>query len=180
MDTTMVHLVIDDAVVADATDVFTLIEPLWERVEIYDSWARYEASLKPFSENQRHLFAIQWYRAEVKNGGHDQFFLNSTGIVCEHAIEGFVAIGLTEAADILTSASKRIGGASRDRGIREMQVDAARADLEDLDQRFFKLERTGVLDDLMLAFARRHAADFRFVGTIEVIRSPHERADALN
>lgn len=180
MKTAMVHLVIDDAVVADVTDVFSLIDPLWERVDISGSWARYEATLEPFSASQRHLFAIQWYRAEVKNGGHDQFFLNSTGIVCEHAIEGLVAIGFAEAADILKAASRRIGGASRDRGIREMQVDAARADLEDLDERFFKLERTGVLDDLMLAFARQHASDFRFDGTIEMLLPPHEGADVLN
>ena len=42
------------------------------------------------------------------------------------------------------------------------------------------LKRTGVLDDLMLAFARQHASDFRFDGTIEMLLPPHEGADALN
>jgi Domain of unknown function (DUF4375) len=181
MKTSTVRLVIDDAVVADATDVFTLIEPLWEQVDIYGSWVQYETTLQPFSTSQRHLFAIHWYRAEVNNGGHDQFFANSTGIVCEHALEALVVIAAAEFAAILASASKRIGGASRDRAIRELQLEVAHEDFEDLDDRFFELERTGVLDEMMLAFARQHSSDFHFEGTVEkVVVSPRRDAEPLN
>jgi hypothetical protein len=167
MKTKTVHLVIDEAAVASATDAFALIEPLWERVDIYGSWERYEATLRPFSKSQRHLFTIHWYRAEVNNGGHDQFFFNSTGIVWEHAVEGLGAVGLSDAASILKSASERLGGASRDRAKREAQLNAAQADFEDLDDLFFELEQTGAFDKNMLVFARQHAADFRFDGTVE-------------
>jgi hypothetical protein len=172
MKTKKVHVVIDDAAVVSATDAFSLIEPLWEHVDIYGSWARYEATLRPFSTSQRHLFAIQWYRAEVNNGGHDQFFGNSTGIVWEHAVEGLGAVGLADAQAILKSASERLGGASRDRTKRESQLDAARANFEDLDDRFFNIENTGAFDQKMLEFARQHAADFRFDGTVERVVLP--------
>jgi hypothetical protein len=172
MKTVTVHVAIDDATVSSATDVFALIEPLWDRVDIYESWERYQATLRPFTSSQRHLFAIQWYRSEVNNGGHEQFFGNSTGIVWEHAVEGLQAIGLVEAATILKSASERLGGASRDRTGREAQLEAARADFEDLDDRFFELERTGAFAQTMLTFARKHSGDFRFNGTVERIVLP--------
>lgn len=172
MKTRTVHVVIDAAAVASATDAFSLIEPLWERVDIYGSWVRYEATLRPFTISQRHLFAIQWYRAEVNNGGHDQFFGNSTGIVCEHAVEALGAVGLADAQAILKSASARLGGASRDRTKRESQLEAVHADFEDLDDRFYEIEETGAFDERMLAFARQHAADFRFDGTVERLILP--------
>jgi hypothetical protein len=168
-----VHVVINDAFIAAATDAFSLIEPLWERVDIYGSWARYEATLRPFTASQRHLFAIQWYRSEVNNGGHEQFFGNSTGIVCEHAIEGLGAVGLLDAQTILKSASERLGGASRERTDRESQLDAVLADFEDLDDHFFEVERWNGFDERMLAFARQRPFDFHFNGTVKRLVLPN-------
>ncbi len=164
--TQSVDVVVDDKTIA-GSDVFALIEPVWYRVDIYKTWTEYEATLRPFSESQRHLFAIQWYRSEVANGGHDQFFFNSTGIVWEDAVKGFEAIGLLEGAGILRTASGRIEGAARDRFKRQDQLDRANADFEDLDTRFYKLEESGELDRRMLAFARQHPADFYFSGRVE-------------
>jgi hypothetical protein len=162
-----VRLVVDDAAVASAKDATSLLEPMWQRVDIYGSWARYEATLRSFSISQRHLFAIEWYRLEVLNGGHEQFFANSTGIVWEHAVEGLGAVGLAEVQTILKSAAERLGDVSRDRGTREARVEAAGADFQDLDDRFDDIDSAGVIEQRMLAFAREHAADFRFDGTVE-------------
>jgi hypothetical protein len=176
METKKVRVVIDDAVVASATDVFVLITPIWERVQLYPSWGRYVATLRPFSMSQRYLFAIQWYRAEVNNGGHDQFFWNNGGIVCEHALDGLGAVGLGEVQAILKAASDRLGGAARDRTEREAQLEATGAAFDDLDERFWEIERTGALDEKMLAFAREHAADFRFNGFVEMLDLPERGA----
>jgi len=169
--TQSVDVVIDDQTL-NGSDVFALIEPVWSAVDIYKSWNEYKATLRPFSESQRHLFAIQWYRSEVNNGGHDQFFFNSTGIVWEHAVQGFEAIGLTEGADILRTASGRIGGAARDRFERQAQLERANADFEDLDSRFYRLDESGELDRKMLAFARQHPTDFYFKGRVKRLVLP--------
>ena len=158
-------IVVDSRTIA-AGDVQALIEPLWWSVNIYDSWAEYEATLKPFTERQRHLFAIQWYRSEVSNGGHAQFVYNSTGIVWEHALVGFEAIGVAECAAILRAVAARLGGVPRDRQARWAKLDASDANFDDLDARFFEIEETGVLNRKMLAMAREHPLDFYFKGTI--------------
>lgn len=164
--TQSVDIVVDDRTVA-GTDVFALVEPVWNAANIYDGWSEYEESLRPFTLSQRHLFAIEWYRAEVNNGGHDQFFSNSTGIVWEDAVRGFEAIGLIDGANILRTASQRIGGAARDRSMREAQLEATNASFDDLDTRFYKLEETGALDRMMLGFARGRPHDFHFRGRVE-------------
>jgi len=50
---------------------------------------------------QRYIFTIEWYIAEVNNGGHDQFYFNSTGIVWKNALKGFEEIKHTKAHNIL-------------------------------------------------------------------------------
>ena len=65
----------------------SLIDPLWWSVSIYDGKEQYEKDLAPFTSSQRAIFAVQWYEAEVSNGGHDQFLCNSTGIVWEDALK---------------------------------------------------------------------------------------------
>ena len=49
--------------------------------------------MNPFSLPQRYVFAIQWHIGEVNNGGHYQFYDNSTGIVWEDSLKGFEVIG---------------------------------------------------------------------------------------
>lgn len=72
------HVRIDDATIA-AGDPGAIIRPVWFTANIYDGPVEYERSLQPFSSSQRYIFALYWYIAEVRNGGHDQFYSNSTG-----------------------------------------------------------------------------------------------------
>jgi hypothetical protein len=83
---------IDDKVM-ETRDPMKVIDPLWWTVSIYDSKEKYEKDLKSFSFHQRAVFALMWYMAEVNNGGHSQFYSNSTGIVWEDAMDGFELIG---------------------------------------------------------------------------------------
>jgi hypothetical protein len=62
-------------------DYFVVIEPVFWSVSIYDGLERYEEDLANFSAEQRLVFAYHWYLSEVNNGGHDQFYYNSSGIV---------------------------------------------------------------------------------------------------
>ena len=43
----------------------------------------------------------EWYMADVNNGGFDQIDCNSTGIVWEDAMNGFLEIGVHESIRLL-------------------------------------------------------------------------------
>lgn len=64
-----------------------VIQPLWYTVSIYDGLEVYNKDLQPFTKGQQRIFALNWYISEVCNGGHDQFFFNSTGRVWKDALE---------------------------------------------------------------------------------------------
>ena len=81
------EVLIDDAVI-DGSNPMAAIDPLWWLANIYDGPDEYERSLQPFATPQRLVFAMCWYDAEVCNGGHDQFYSNSTGIVWRDALRG--------------------------------------------------------------------------------------------
>lgn len=61
----------------------------------------YNAAIARLTRGQRIVYAIECYRAEVCNGGHGQFFCNSSGIVWKEALEGLEIIGATEIRELL-------------------------------------------------------------------------------
>ena len=65
----------------DDGDFQAIVTPLWWEVSIYDGETEMYDSLDRFTDQQKYVWAIQWYYSEVENGGHDQFFYNDTGIV---------------------------------------------------------------------------------------------------
>ena len=131
-----IELRVDDAVLS-GDDAFAVIEPVYWSANIYESLAEYEASLQRFSRPQRLLVALHWYVAEVNNGGHDQFYSNSTGIVWPDALDAFEAIGVPDGAEIIRESAGRLGGSpSREREERSRQLAELGPDFEDLDARF--------------------------------------------
>lgn len=161
------HIHISDEEISTG-DVQMLITPLWYSVSIYDGEERYNSDLSVFSVQQRHVFAVQWYLAEVYNGGHDQFFFNSTGIVWRDALEGFRAIGLQECAAILSEAARRMGGApSSDREARWAIMDELEPEFGDLDSRLYKMDDEE-LKNSMMKYILDHKESFYFDGDIEV------------
>lgn len=81
-----------------AEDSWDIIKPVYETVNIYNTYEDYLDSAKIFTLEQRYLLAIIWYFIEVNNGGHYQFFDNSTGIVWEDTLKGFELFGMKEHA----------------------------------------------------------------------------------
>lgn len=165
MRTTDVYIEVSDETIAHSS-VFGIIEPVWETVSIYDGIAEYEASLSAFSIQQRHVFAIQWYRAEVSNGAHFQFFYNSAGIVWQDAAEGLDAIGLPQAAAMLREAVSRLGTESRFRDERIAALDRNEPDFSGADEAFLELDRAGRFEDMAHAYIRAHASAFHFRGIV--------------
>lgn len=89
------RVIVDDAVI-ESGEIQEIIDPLWWSVSIYDGEEQYQRDLEGFTAPQRYLLALQWYLAEVNNGGHDQFYSNSTGIVWEDAMNGAREMGMEE------------------------------------------------------------------------------------
>jgi len=162
------HLRIDDKVIA-TRDPMKIIDPVWWSVSIYDSKEKYEKDLEPFSYHQRAVFALMWYMAEVNNGGHSQFYSNSTGIVWEDAMDGFELIGLTEGKKIIEESAKRFGTKpSFDREERENALDLLDEDFDDLDSRFYKLDNAVNITDRIADHIEKYKEAFYFEGEIEV------------
>ncbi len=139
------------------------IEPMWNQVDIYGDEAALAAGLSGATPGQRAVFSCWWYRSEVNNGGHHQFFSNSTGILWNEALEGLRRLEASGHAEVLQSAIEGFPESrpSMDREERNAQLgklDAQR--LDELDERFFSLEDQGVLDERLLAYIRAHPDEF--------------------
>ncbi len=167
MEYSKVHVLVDRAVIL-GTDPAAVIDPVWWTANIYAGFKEYEASLAAFSRSQRLLFAIMWYRSEVANGGHEQFYFNSTGIVWRDALAGFELLGLDEFSSALRESTARLGGQPAfDRQDRQDALDRLQPDFGDLDDRFYALEESMDLDSKMLAYMREHVEEFEFDGLVK-------------
>jgi hypothetical protein len=152
----------------DADDYFVVIEPVFLAVSVYDGPVRYEEDLARFSNEQRLMLACHWYLSEVNNGGHDQFYYNSTGIVWKDTLKAFAAIEAAEAVAIVKESIRRLGGnPSLDREERQEQVDRLNPQFDDLDNELFKLEVRFDFDAAVLGFIRAHRQKFYFSGFVE-------------
>ena len=167
-----IHMVIDEQLInayvtQGVIDIQKVIEPLWWSISIYDGEEKYENDLKPFTTPQRYVFAIQWYSAEVNNGGHCQFYDNSTGIVWEDALKGFEAIGAQQNINIIKASANRIGGKpSKDREKRQEQMESYNSEFDGLDKLYYEIEADMI--KLLNAYIRKNAKDFIFSGEVTV------------
>lgn len=168
MNTEMVtrHCIIGDEQINDG-DLQAIITPLWWSVSIYDGETEMYDALEQFSEQQRYVWAIQWYYTEVENGGHEQFFCNYSGIVWELALEGLKAMKCTRFEEILSEAVVRIGGyPSADREQRWREMDRHNAEFDDLDRDFYNYDTA--LQEAMRDYVRANRAEFYFDGEVDV------------
>jgi HEAT repeat protein len=95
------------------------------------------------TSQQKHYHAVFIYNAEVNNGGHSQYFFNTSGDEWKFAMAGLSAIGAGERAKILGEAVAAFGpaGPSETRSLRQDQL--AKFDestdklLDRLDDRYY-------------------------------------------
>ena len=162
-----VYISIDDEVIA-AADPWAVIEPVWWSANIYDGPNEYERSLLPFSRSQRLIFAVNWYSAEVNNGGHHQFYSNPTGIVWKDALEAFRSMAISELVGILEQSAERLGGLpSLYRQERSQQLDSFDPDFDDLDELFYEAQGRVNLNHQMSSFIHSRPSDFYFEGMVK-------------
>ncbi len=154
--------IVNDQVI-DSGKMMDIIDPVWYGIIIYDGPQKYQADQLKFSLPQRYVLAMIWYVAEVNNGGHDQFYFNSTGIVWKDALEGFKFFKLDDYAQILTESVNLMGGdPSLDREKRQQQLDSLQPDFNELDNRFYKLDE---FDSVILDYVKKNRQEFYFPPT---------------
>lgn len=162
MKTALVDITVNDSTIQSGY-ISTVIEPVWWMGNIYEDYDTYTQSLSQCSQEQRFVFAIIWYEAEVLGGGHVQFFTNAAGIVWQEALLGLEAIGQQDAFAILNESTKRLGGSpSFDRDIRCNQLRIHDATFTDLDDAFRKIE----LHTALRTYIAKHRESFFFNGKI--------------
>ena len=151
-------------------DMWTINEPAYWTINIYGSYDNYLESAKGFTVEQRYLNAICWYFAEVNNGGHHQFFYNSTGIVWEDALAGLRLFKMDILADNLQSVIDYFGGsvpfdrAERWTILQDWENEAELFDfLDEKDDVVYEYE--GIFEDV---FVHEYPELFVFDGTYTV------------
>lgn len=114
-------------------EFWDILDPIYWNIDIYSSYEDYLNSAGAFTLEQRYLNAISWYFMEVNNGGHFQFFDNSTGIVWEDALNGLKEFGMEELADNFKKVVDLFGGnIPFDRELRWEAMDKMSEDFEEL------------------------------------------------
>lgn len=160
----------------DNGDIQRIITPLWWSVSIYDGETEMYEALERFTEPQRYVWAIQWYCSEVENGGHDQFFCNSTGIVWQLALEGLREIGCQQFEEILHEAAQRLGGSpSFDREERWQEIQRHNAEFDDLDDEFYSSD--SALERALSNYIQSNKEAFYFDGEIDIPEQYVDDAD---
>lgn len=166
METVIKHIKIDDEFINNERPM-AIINPVWWTANIYDGEDKYNESLAGFSKEQRYVHALLWYQAEVDNGGHDQFYFNSTGVVWKDALLGSDAIGLDEVAKIIEESASKMGGEpDLDRAIRQEQLKKYKPDFNELDSRLYKLENQ--INKKIYQYILKNREAFYFKGEIEI------------
>lgn len=147
-----------------STDYYwPLIESDFNRVSIYDGPDRFLADIKNTPEWRAHLLAAHWCDSEVCNGGFDQFFFNPTGVLAPEALQGYRAVGRDDLADLLQQAMARLRRPEypRDRTARQRALKGGlfrkQPDFENLDTRYYALNRDPDFYESLNTYAARHA-----------------------
>ena len=144
-------------------EILAGIEPSDVVFALYDA-SKFTAMTQP----QQYYYAAREYQDEVLNGGHDQYFSNSSGDTYRTAIEALRAMGATAKLSILMDATTAFSPEkpSVDQQARRVQLDhmSAIGDgvLKAADRRYYDSEKKAAerMETLMTLYALEHRADF--------------------
>lgn len=120
------------------------IEPIWDDLPISSRFNKLSEFMAELTEGQAGLISLDWCQKEIRNGGIQQLFCNSTGNLIPWAIKGFEMIGAPKYADILHRASSKLGpeypksGSARRKAYKKL-AQTAIDEIEKLEDLFFEL-----------------------------------------
>jgi len=85
------------------------IEQAFGDVDIYETYEVFKQGTSKYPEWKIDLLAVHWTMSETVNGGLEQYFNNSTGILAPEAVLGFQRIGKPELAAALQKGMSLLG-----------------------------------------------------------------------
>lgn len=125
---------------------WSVLTPFADTVSISDGTENLLKALATIPEVPRNLFAANWCVAEVCNGGFEQFFFNSPGVLAPEAANAFAAIGLPSLRQSVLTGMAFFGEPyPRDRTERQARLDeiqrySDRADtFDEINKQFYAL-----------------------------------------
>ena len=158
-------------------DSLAIIEPLRYNVHTWGGFDRYEKDLSSYTKNQRLVFACHEYMDQVYNGGHDQFYWNSSGMLWRDAIDCFDAIGMPKIAELIRKSAIRQGGSpSKDREERTALLEKLEPNFSDLDDEFYNISKRDIKSALK-AFIVKNMDDFVCKGVMVKASYDQKRYD---
>jgi len=91
------------------TNYWDQIDEAFEAVDIYETHDVFKQGAAKYPEWKIDILAVHWTMSETVNGGLEQYFGNSTGILAPEAALGFQRIGKPELAAALQKAMALLG-----------------------------------------------------------------------
>ncbi|HST11480.1 MAG TPA: DUF4375 domain-containing protein [Terriglobales bacterium] len=118
-----------------------IVEPVWDVIDVYEGPETFRQTYNSVPKESGLMFAAHFCQSEVCNGGFEQFFWNSTGVLAPEAVEGFLEIGQAQVASLIRSAMDLLGQPyPRDRDERQARLsEVTKGSLDSLDETFFVL-----------------------------------------
>jgi hypothetical protein len=90
---------------ARGLEILAGINPHDAIFDAYEKWG-----FAAMTKAQKFCFAVELYRDEVNNGGHNQYFYDDDSDLYQPAVEGLRAMGATSKAAILSEAALAFAG----------------------------------------------------------------------
>ena len=117
-------------------------------------------AFEDLSDIQRLAHLVFWYDAEVNNGGHLQYFLNSAGERASETLSGLLEIGLETQHSILREALEIVGSVSLSSidTVEEYIAEAAEDKFGQLDHRYYAHQ--GEVDRFLEEYLEGHFDNF--------------------
>ena len=145
---------------------FEVASSLDDFIEFHEGERKLLQTIGPATKGQRAIFSCYWYQYEVCNGGHGQFFENSTGILWDQAAAGFELINAPQYGGILRDAISLFPkeGPAKDREARKEQLKMiVKEQLIKLDDRLYEQMKIEDFEEIMAKYILANPSEF-FLG----------------
>ena len=88
-------------------NIHEILSPIYDYSD-GSSKIAYDNSMAIFTKQQRNIYALDIYIYEVGNGGHTQYYYNSSRMSYEDAVAGLELLELYDVFDILMKSKERL------------------------------------------------------------------------